>query len=241
MAVFNFFDVLAIRPNFFDDADIDTRLNKKQLRDSILRRCGTLMPVYTNTEMFKYFSDNFFYEKREVIKKLFDTIEVEYNPIDNYDKTETVTREMKLTAGIGEKRTNTLGSGNVVTSTPNTTQTEQGNGSINKNQEDKVSAYDASDYQPKSQTTDTTNSNTSNTITNTGTITTETTQNGTDTTNTERSGSDLTSEQITTKTRGNIGVTTTQEMIRQERDIALFNIYNWIAIEFEQNFFICVS
>lgn len=36
--------------------------------------------------------------------------------------------------------------------------------------------------------------------------------------------------------QGNIGVTTTQEMIRQERDVAEFNIYAYIADSFKKRF-----
>lgn len=42
------------------------------------------------------------------------------------------------------------------------------------------------------------------------------------------------------KEQGNIGVTTTQEMIRQERDIADFNIYAFIADSFRKRFCLMV-
>lgn len=40
--------------------------------------------------------------------------------------------------------------------------------------------------------------------------------------------------------QGNIGVTTTQEMIRQERDVAEFNIYAYIADSFKKRFCILI-
>lgn len=36
--------------------------------------------------------------------------------------------------------------------------------------------------------------------------------------------------------QGNIGVTTTQEMIRQEREVAEFNMYYWMADRFKESF-----
>lgn len=36
--------------------------------------------------------------------------------------------------------------------------------------------------------------------------------------------------------QGNIGVTTTQEMIRQEREISAFSVYYWIADRFKESF-----
>lgn len=201
MAALNFFDVLALRPNFFDDADIDNRLDKDEIKMAILERCGTLLPVYTNSEMFKTFSDSFFKQRKNIISKLIDTTEFEYNPIANYDSTEEVTRK------YDEKTTN-----------QNQT---KGNSSRNTTQENNVSAYDSDVYQPKEKVVGTTNDN--------------------DSTNGSGIGTSDIKENLTTRKRGNIGVTTTQQMIEAERKVVLFNVYNWIAIEFEQTFFICVS
>lgn len=197
MAILNIIDMFCLEPKMLQDAPIDERLDKEQLKMSILRRCGTLLPLYSNSELMKIMVFNFFYEKEKVIEKLIDTIEFEYNPINNYDRTETIIRDTELTAGKGSN----------VTTTPNETQEVQ------------VSAFDANDYQPKEK------------VTNNGTTSTETTTNG----------QDKEHEQITTKTSGNIGVTTTQKLVNDERKVALFNVYDWIAVEFECNFCILIS
>ena len=189
MAVLNFLDILTLKPNFFDDADIDSRLDKDELKMAILARCGTLLPFYTNSEMFKAFSDSFFKQRKNIISKLIDTTEFDYNPIDNYDRIEEVHRKLDSTVNG-----------------------ESGNKSTQENQ---VSAYDSSQYQPKDKLIG-------------------------DVAITDKKTDDTT-EDVTTRTHGNIGVTTTQQMIERERKVVLFNVYHWIAIEFEQNFFICVS
>lgn len=201
MAVLNFFDILALKPNFFDDADIDERLDKEELKMAILERCGTLLPVYTRSEMFKSFSDSFFKRRKNIISKLIDTTEFDYNPINNYDRTEEVHR-------VYDEDTT---SKNATTGESNKTNT----------QENQTSAYDSSTYQPKDKITG--NGTSSDTTTGTG------------------SGTSDIIEDTITRTHGNIGVTSTQKMIESERKVVLFNVYHWIAIEFEQNFFICVS
>ena len=201
MAVLNFFDILTLKPNFFDDAEIDERLDKDEIKMAILERCGTLLPLYTHSGMFKAFSDSFFKQRKNIITKLIDTTELEYNPIDNYDRTEEVNRKYDEA----------------------TTNNNQKVGSIERNsvQENDVSAFDSDVYQPQEK------------------IIGESSEG--DTTTDNGSGTSDITEKITTKTRGNIGVTTTQQMIESERKVVLFNVYNWIAIEFEQHFFICVS
>lgn len=201
MAVLNFFDILAIRPNFFDDADIDSRLDKEEIKMAILERCGTLLPLYTNSEMFKAFSDSFFKQRKNIITKLIDTTELNYNPIDNYNRVEEINRKYDET-------------------NENTTQTD-GTATRNSEQESKVSAYDSNEYLPKEQVI--------------GNST------DTDKTGTKGNGKNNITENIRNVTKGNIGVTTTQQMIEAERKVVTFSVYNWIAIEFEQHFFICVS
>lgn len=181
MARLNFFDILTLKPNFFDDADIDERLDKDEIKMAILARCGDLLPLYTHSDMFKAFSDSFFKQRKGIISKLIDTTEFEYNPIDNYDRTEEIDRKIN------------------------------GKSNNKNNQENKVAAYDSEEYQNKDKV-----SADSETI-------------------------DSNNEVTTIHTHGNIGVTTTQEMIQKERKVALFNVYQWLAIEFEQNFFIRVS
>lgn len=209
--------MFCLEPKMLADAPIDERLDKEQLKLSILRRCGSLLPLYTNSELMKVLVTNFFYEKETTITKLIDTTEFEYNPIHNYDRTEEIVRDNELTAGIGSKETATAGKGSNTITTPNTVEETQ------------VSAFDSSDYQPKEKTS------------NSGTATTATTTNGTDTVETVRNGTDKEHEKTVTRMSGNIGVTTTQKMITDERKVVLFNVYDWIAIEFEMNFCILVS
>ena len=197
MAVLNLFDILALQPNFFDDADIDARLDREEIKMAILERCGTLLPLYTNSQMFKNFSDSFFKRKSKVIAKLIDTTELEYNPIHNYDRSESITKEYE------DSGTNTG--------------TVTNNGS--RGSEDKVSAYDSDSYTPKDKRDETLNNDETRDLKDT------------------RRGRETT----TNMTSGNIGVTSTQKMINEERAVVLFDVYNWIAIEFEQHFFICVS
>ena len=47
-------------------------------------------------------------------------------------------------------------------------------------------------------------------------------------------------ETRTRRETGNIGVTTTQQMLKEERDVAAFNIYNFIIDDFKSKFMITV-
>jgi len=81
-----------------------------------------------------------------------------------------------------------------------------------------VTGYDSATYSPNTRqvvdTSDTQNGNTNNVHTDTGTIT-----------RTEH---------------GNIGVTMTQEMIRQQREVVEFNLYDYILQDFKAQFCVAV-
>ncbi len=81
-----------------------------------------------------------------------------------------------------------------------------------------VTGYDSATYSPNTRqvvdTSDTQNGNTNNVHTDTGTIT-----------RTEH---------------GNIGVTMTQEMIRQQREVVQFNLYDFIMNDFKAQFCVAV-
>lgn len=81
-----------------------------------------------------------------------------------------------------------------------------------------VTGYDTNDYSPNTRQVIDTNDN----------------QNGkTENVHTDKG-------KITTTEGGNIGVTMTQEMIRQQRDVVQFNFYNYILEDFKAQFCVLV-
>lgn len=94
--------------------------------------------------------------------------------------------------------------------------TVKGTAGTDKTQTDSRSAFDASGFQNTEKSVLGSDSTVSNNSTDTGTITRERIE------------------------HGNIGVTTTQQMIKEEREIAEFSIYSFIIEEFKRRFCIMV-
>ena len=121
---------------------------------------------------------------------------LEYNPIENYNSSETETSS--------SENTTTSGNENTTTTTTNST-TENSGETTNK-----VSPYDSENFSNDN------NSNSSNTST----------LNGTDSTSISDSGN-ISSNGTTSRTltrKGNIGVTTTQQMIESEYELRAKNL-----------------
>lgn len=132
--------------------------------------------------------------------KWLKAINIEYNPLENYDRVEEWTDNE---------------SGRNINSNNGTT-TDQSNGS--GTMETKKSAFDSSSYEPYDKN-ESTNENNSTTTVNASS-------------NEQYSKSDTKNGRI----HGNIGVTTSQQMLQSEIEVAKFNLYDQIADVFLSEF-----
>ena len=187
----------------FDLMQLPEGINAENLKFNILSNLAELEILYPNPVIMEnligVWSASCLYEW----EKLAATMNLEYNPIDNYDRTETRTLN---STGHGQSQDggsdSTSASGTVT---------------------DKVNGYNGNNTQSMVDKGQTANSNS-------GTMTYGKTNNET-----------FTKQDLETiHSRGNIGVTTTQQMIEQERNISKFNLYDIITEEFKLRFCILV-
>ena len=143
------------------------------------------------------------------IKTLYGTIIQEYSPIENTEKHEDVTVEYQGNEDVSKVTHNT--------NAKNGTHTNVKNGSIVNTE--KVTAFDSSAQSPNSET-----DTNYNQLTDTETFTNYGDTNDYDSTESKsfQNRKDIT----TVHTHGNIGVTSNQQMLKEERQIALFNFFD---------------
>ena len=158
----------------------------------IINELGAMRPVTTDPDMFKILLDTFVKKYTLNIQKLVDTMYFEYNPLDTKNVTEVEHRFSTGDIDNTDKYDTTSG------------------------QEDKISAYDTSTYQPKGKTDGTTHHEGETT-------------------------SDIESTVDTDKTiRGKDGQDSYQTLVEQERKLAEFNIFNWIIKQMRKELFLMV-
>lgn len=138
--------------------------------------------------------------------RLWLTNDVDYNPIHNYDITEDITR-----ATTGE-----ITDSGEETTTPNTTTT------VNHGRSDQSTEYI---YGLNSQPSD---NNPSNKEVSQEGGTTGTTRTGTEKVESNSTRGETENETVNTKRSGNIGVTTSQKMVNEERELWLWNYFEQI-------------
>ena len=197
----------------FDNIVLPEGIDKDNLISDIMRNSGDLYPYHQVPEYLKRNINYWFARRLFDFERMYEALRVEYSPIENYDRKENTTRNYENSGT--DKESTTLGS--------TTTSTNIGS----NDNENKVSAYNESDYSNREKDTQSYNS----TLTNTGS--------GTDTKQTEYGLKRKEVEDI--RVHGNIGVTTSQQMIESEMELrAKYDIYKIISREFEREFLVQV-
>lgn len=165
--------------------------------------------------------------------KLYDTLQFEYNPISNYDMTETETHEGAhsdtTTHGGTQTTRNTGTQTDTRTGTVGTIDSSTAEGSGSGNTERGIYGFNSATSSGDSEDTTTTTSrttasgNSTRTDNLTDARTDDFTQTRTDSLNDATSGTESGNRTLTRS--GNIGVTTSQQMIESERELWLWNYF----------------
>lgn len=214
---FTLWGISQYRPDFWDFVEVPPSCNKKWLIDLILQRSGMLYPYQQQPDFLQLNIEQWFLRRNADFEKLFVAMQVEYNPIENYDRTESLEE------------------------IPNISFVKTG-GHVNKsNGENSLEVdmtvagrQDVAAYNTESYSNDTSVNNTQN-----GTNTNSTTNTETFTYNDE-TVNETGNRKHQNHIHGNIGVTTNQEMIRAELNLRALSVYDIIAELFENEFLIQV-
>lgn len=197
-------------PAILDDAlHIPEALDKDVCISRILLECSELEILITDPDVLKSSINYWSLSQLPIWEKLYSTTQLEYNPIWNKDGTYTESR----TGSKSDTETRNLGRSDIEERNLASTAETEG---ISQ-----VSAFNSSDFENADKAI------TEGSGTDTGTIE----RTGSDTGTITRGGSD--SYTIRRTEQGNIGVTTTQQMIMEEREVVQFDMYKYIVESFK--------
>lgn len=209
-------DLLYYDDTIMDNFTVPDGIDRRLALDTIYQRCG-LTPLYhPDPAWLKFYVGRWCSKNAKTWEELYKTTIQDYNPIYNYDRTEETTDTRSGTRKLSEDTSS------------NTTQ--NGDTSVTDTSSDSsehtLSADNSDSYEPGykdvSRRQDTQASESSNRVDATG----------------DRAVDETTGETYSHKLRayGNIGVTTTQEMLEAQRKVVRYNIYNEIADSFKDEF-----
>lgn len=224
------FDNLQL-PDDFSTEDRTTLIN------NLLMDCAEFECLYPDFDFCKAAIGWWSKARLPVWEKLYASTMFDYNPIWNKDGTITETR----TKTYRDEKT-----GSVNNRKDTNSSVEDGTAStrmlsVSKDDtttENQTAAFNSSDYTKKDKSTvqhkydDSETGRVTRTVTDTGAEQGSTTESGTN------SGEE--SEDYTRIEQGNIGVTSTQQLIREEREVVQFEIDDYIINDFKKQFCILV-
>jgi len=201
----------------FDDLVCPEELcSKEDLIEEIIYQAAELELLYSPPQLLKSAISRWSKRRLPIWTHLYETTQYEYNPIDNYNRIEEWEDK--------SQKDNTLND------TLNTTGENNTQSHSNTNVLGKVAGYNG----PTDSENDMVNRESSDSS---DTSSATTSINGTNQRNSEEN--ELLSAQHKGTIKGNIGVTTTQAMITQEREIAQFDVFQYIVDDFINYF--CVG
>lgn len=198
--------------SIFDGLAVPNGVDIETVKDSILLETSEYSVIYTNPLLLRSYIKLWSDKNFPVWDELYKTTQYEYNPIHNYDREEH------------GKDVNTL----------------------NRNEKPDITTTD--DYTRKlneNTTRDTDVAAFNNGLADANTETVNTDLGGSSNNTNKRTGNIKTDEDSTLihdfHAYGNIGVTSTQELIQQQRELVQFNIVDYIVNDYKRTFCVLCS
>ncbi len=189
MALLSVMGLYLFDDSVFDVMEVPDGVDHDAVVAAILTECAELEILLPDPDVFKTSLGFWSRSQLPIWTKLYNTTNLEYNPIWNKDGTVTETRNLARSDNESRNLANSAETDAV----------------------GQVSAFNSNAWQNADHQT--------------------MSGSGTDTGTVNRSGTDTGT--VTRRETGNIGVTTTQQMIKEERDISTFNIYDYIVQAFK--------
>lgn len=228
----------------FDDFQLPIRIPRNMFLNNLLLECAEFGCIYPDTDFFKMALKSWSQMELSTWNWLLDTQHYDYNPIwnvDVHDSERIDNKETRNLQGTNNETRNLAGTNN---NTKNLTTTDTG--TVNTKfsdsdiQEVDVNAFNSGSGTRRETTTTRYGKNeleTRNLSSNTtGTDNYQSTDTGTDNYTSTDTGTIDNNNKREFYKRGNQGVTTTQQMIREEQALAKFNIDDYIINEFKKRF-----
>ena len=228
----------------FETMQLPEGIDKDTLIGAIMLRCQEFELLYSDPDFLTAAVNIWSRKNYRTFDKWVKALEISYDPLYNYDRTEEYT---DTHSGSFNNSRNEIGT-NGNTRTDNLTRTDDLTMTNNLSDTNDVTtthsekAYNDANYVGTTQDVVDQDESHTGTVKNTGTVkdTGTVTDNGSFSSNAGANGTDAYTDIHKARLFGNIGVTTSQQMLQSELDIARWNLYEHIADLFAQEFCIMV-
>lgn len=218
--------------DLFEYLTVPTGIDRSLLINNILLKGGEFEVLYGDPNFTKNMIGVWSSKWQHTMERWINALSIDYNPLENYDRMEDWTDNgQKMTSNNVKENNNRVSTTGVEENAfGNDYSVSEGSG----NTENTRSAYNSSVYQPHDNAESSSEGkNTSSSLTSANSTT-----NNMDSISNESkgTGSEINGSIHSGRMHGNIGVTTSQQMLESELDIAKWNLYDEIADLFISEF-----
>ena len=228
-------DLLGIykyHPTLFNELVIPEDLDKEILTDNLLMESAEMEIIYPDADFLQSAIGSWSKKMLGVWTELYDTTQYIYNPIWNKDGkiSETITRDLAGTEDVSDdnSRTDNL--------TELQTRDLSGTTSDSGESVESVYGFNSDTDAPASKN----NATSEGSSTDTGTVKVENTGTQTDNRTINRDTTDTGTITTERTEQGNIGLTSTQDLIKAQREVVQLNLYDTIIKDFIARFCLAV-
>ena len=208
-------------------------IDKDTLTGNILLRGGEFEVVYSDPEFIQKSISIWSSKWYRTFEKWINALNIDYNPLENYDRMEEWTdNRSKKDSYTDNGRSDSTQSSNGDTSyNEHVDESEIEIHRDTTDTENKTSAFDSNSYQPRDKTDTEFNSdiNTENDRDTRGSTLSKDSTTGYVTTSGNHSGNEDEDSKHIGRVHGNVGVTTSQQMLTSELQLAEWNLYEHIT------------
>lgn len=211
-----------------DGLTIPSGMDSDVLKQNLLLETESLEILYPNPTFLKAAITVWAAERKEIWDKLYATTQLEYNPIENYDRIQDDTgntTDRSFGTSIASSTGSTSGSSN---------DSSAGTSSGSNTSTASNTAYNSDTFKDtaKNESSGSNNTTSSNlSQTKTDMLSSNTAQN---------TGESIRANAFHSRVHGNIGVTTTQQMLTSEREVVQFCMQEFIIDDFISRFCVMV-
>ena len=216
----------------FETMQLPAGIDKDTLIGAIILRCQEFELLYSDPDFLTAAVNIWSRKNYRTFDKWVKALDIQYDPLYNYDRTEEYTDTHS--GSFNNSRNESGNNGN--TRTDNLTMTNNLADTNDVTTTHSEKAYNDSTYVGTTQDVVDQDESHTGTVTNTGTVN----DSGAFSSNAGANGTDNYTDIHKARLFGNIGVTTSQQMLQSELDIARWNMYEHIADLFAQEFCIMV-
>lgn len=219
----------------FDNLTLPEGMEKNDLIPLILSECSDFALIYPNYDFMKMLIGVWSNNEQQIWKRLYESELIEFNPIENYDRFESMTR------AITSNSKGTLkGTASSLQNDEQQTTTDSNSATCTNSNGEQINgqtAYDSNTFKDTSRAQTEGNSNAANVSNEKGK--TQTTSAGVTDRNDSTENESAGNEVVQSRIHGNIGVTQAADMLARYREVIPFCTYDYIVNSFKNRF--CVQ